>query len=66
MKEKKENKKESKGCAIFTVITVLLAFWGFTSVMSGHSFLDGIFANLRILFFVGIIVLIYLGVAEMK
>jgi hypothetical protein len=37
-------KKESnnKGCAIKGITVFLLCLWGFTGMMDGHSFTDGI------------------------
>tara|TARA_R110002074_G_scaffold224004_2_gene394996 strand:- start:1204 stop:1398 length:195 start_codon:yes stop_codon:yes gene_type:complete len=54
-------KKESNnnGCTFAVIIGVLLCFWGFSGMMDGHSFGDGIGSNIKAL---GILVVIGLAV----
>ena len=44
-------KKESNnnGCTIAVIIGVLLCLWGFTGMMDGHSFADGIGNSIKAL-----------------
>jgi len=51
--EKKE--KSNTGCATLFVCGLFICLWGFTGMMDGHNFLDAVWANLKLLFIVGIV-----------
>ena len=53
-------KKESNnGCAIIGIILFLLCLWGFTGMIDGHSFGDGVGNSIKAL---GILVVVGLAI----
>lgn len=48
MKKEDNNKSNNTGCVIALVIGVL-CLWGFTGMMDGHSFGDGIGSSIKAL-----------------
>lgn len=45
----KKEKKDNNGCAIVGIFLFFLAIWGFTGMMDGHSFMDGIGSSIKAL-----------------
>lgn len=50
--------KKSNGCAIFGIVIFFLSIWGFTGMMDGHSFMDGIGYSIKAL-----VILVVIGLA---
>lgn len=45
---KKDN--NNKGCGIIGIILVFFCIWGVMGMVDGHSFFEGIYANIKALF----------------
>lgn len=54
-----EKESNNNGCAIIGIIGFFVCIWGFTGLMDGHSFGDGIGNSIKAL---GILVLVGLAI----
>ena len=54
-----KKERNNNGCAIAVIIGGLLCLWGFSGMMDGHSFEDGIGSSIKAL---GIIVVVGLAI----
>ncbi len=59
-------KKDNNGCAIIGIAIGFLALWGFTGMLSGHSFIDGIAGSLKALIILLIIGLAIFGLIKLN
>lgn len=59
---KKEN--DNNGCAIIAVIAVLLCIWGFSGMVDGHSFGEGIFESIKALGILAVVALVVYGLMK--
>jgi hypothetical protein len=64
--EKKEEKKGNNGCAIIVLVGFLFCLWGFTSLVSGHGFIEGITGNIKVIFIFGTLGFAIYGFARLN
>ena len=64
--ENTKKKKEGNGCTIAIIIAILLCLWGIGGITDGHSFIDGIFRNIKALVIFAVIALVVFGISDIS